>query len=154
YLVTAECAVLLGLLPRRDGPQRGWLAAFLVAVGVAALAAGTVHGFWPDPASPVRLVLWGATMLALGFGALAAWGLGAGLLFAARGRRRMTVVTTAALAAYVICVLLVSQTFWLAIVFYLPAAAFLLVAFAVRGVASGVLGMALTFMAAGIQVGG
>jgi hypothetical protein len=152
YAVTAECAVLVWLLRERDGAQRGWLALFLVAAGVAAAAAGTVHGFLPDPASPAHAVLWRATMLALGTGALAAWALGARLLLSPSGARRVTTVAALALSAYAVLVLFVSQTFWIAIAFYLPAAAFLLVAFALRRIAAGVAGMVLTFAAAGIQV--
>lgn len=74
--ITVECVVLTLLLRGRDGAQRGWLALLLMAVAVAAVAAGTVHGFYPDPGSPARNILWRATMLALGTGTLAAWALG------------------------------------------------------------------------------
>ena len=152
YAVTVECVVLALLLRGRDGAQRRWLALFLAAVAVAAVAAGTVHGFYPDPASPARTVLWRATMLALGTGAFAAWALGAELLLSPSGARRVTLVAALALAAYALLVLFVSQTFWIAIVFYLPAAAFLLMAFAMRRNATGVAGMLLTFVAAAVQI--
>jgi hypothetical protein len=152
YAVTAECAFLASRLPGRAGAQRGWLMLFLMAVGVAALAAGTVHGFYPDPSAPAHAVLWRATMLALGTGALAAWALGAGLLCSPSGRRPVTIVAALALSAYAVVVLAVSQVFWIAIAFYLPAAAFLLLAFGIRKNVAGAAGMALTFVAAGIQV--
>ena len=153
YAVTIECAVLLWMLRGRDGDQRAWLALFLVAVAVAAITAGTVHGYYPAPTSRAHAVLWRLTMLALGTGALAAWALGAGLLFAAHVAHRMTAVAALAFAAYAIVVVWVSQAFWIAIAFYLPAAAFLLVAFAARGIVGGAVGMLLTFVAAAIQVG-
>jgi hypothetical protein len=153
YALGLECAALVYLLRRRDMAGRGWLGVFLIAVGVAAVAAGTVHGFYPDPASRAHAVLWRATMLAIGAGALAAWALGARLLLSPRGARGVSTVAAIASFAYAVVVVGVSQAFWIAVAFYLPAAAFLLAAFVVRGIVAGAAGVLLTFVAAGVQVG-
>ena len=111
YAVTVECLVLLWILRRRDGAQRAWLALFLLAVALAAVTAGTVHGYYPAPTSRANAVLWRLTMLGLGTGALAAWGLGAGLLLRAHVAQRATGVAALAFVAYAVVVLWVSPAF-------------------------------------------
>ncbi len=99
--------------------------------------------------------------LAIGLAALASWSVGAYLCLPASLARRVTVVASLVFAAYLAIVLFVSRSFAVAIAHYLPAAAFLLVAFILawrrtraRILLSGVAGVVLTFVAAGVQQGG
>ena len=161
YGLAIECALFSVLLHRQGSSQhslRGWCVLFFGATGVAALAGGTVHGFFLDPATVGHAVLWPLTLMAIGLTALATWMLGAGLLLSVRVRRWITLSVTLELIAYRALVLCVTRTFLLAVVNYLAATLFLLVALAVvyqrqrqRGVLVMLAGLLLTFTAAWVQ---
>ena len=159
-----ECAAFAAWLHRRgsaNAPLRPWFVAFFAALGLAALLGGITHGFLADPQSLLYRVIWSATLLAIGVAALAGWVIGAGLMLSETAARGVTVAAGAAFVGYVAVVLLVSQAFLVAVVNYLPAAAFLLVAFIVaylrrrdRFLLAGIAGLALSFAAAAVQQGG
>ncbi len=164
YGLAVECAVLACWLWRRGDPRqllRAWLAMFFASVGMAALLGGTVHGFFLDAETAGYRVLWPATLLAIGVAALAAWGAGARIQFGWPLARRITTLAGLLLAGYAILVLFVTQTFLTAIVFYLPAAVFLLIVFFLayrrtrnHQVLAGTIGLGLTFVASGLQQSG
>ena len=155
-----ECACFVVWLLRQE-PGRPYRAGFIVfffAVGVAALLGGISHGFLPDPQFWLWRIVWRATLLAIGLAALASWSIGARLCLPGAAATRVTIFAGALFAIYTVVVLFISQSFLVAIAHYLPAAAFLLVAFmiAYRSEPSGYLragiaGVVLTFVAAGIQ---
>jgi hypothetical protein len=133
---------------------------FFGALVIAPLAGGTVHGFFLDTDSMGHRVLWPVTLIAIGFAATGAWMIGAWLQFSATIARWIARVMAAALTIYALVILFVLQSFVVAILFYLPAATFLLAVFGLRYartreraalVAS--LGMLLTFAASGVQIG-
>jgi len=113
-------------LPRgpRGSPARAWRA-FFGAVAVAAAVGGTVHGFFPDPASGPGRVLWQVTLLAIGATALAAWWIAAGMLSTGWGGA-VRLAAALALVVYAAAVVAVSDDFRVAIVCYVPATVFLL----------------------------
>ena len=91
------------------------------------------YGFFPDPDSAAKLMLKVATMVALGLTALAAWVLGAVILFGERVARIVTTIAAAEFVLYVVCLLFFSQSFFVAIVNYLPSAVFVLGVFGAVG---------------------
>lgn len=164
YGLAVECALFAHLLCRRHstrGPLRRWFALFFGATGAAALAGGTVHGFFLNETTVGSAILWPATLLAIGLAALAAWGIGARILFSKPVARWITLGAAAQLVVYGVVVFSVTQEFVAAVLDYLPAAVFLAIAFATaymrsreRPVLVGLAGLALTFVAAVVQQGG
>jgi len=160
YVVCAECAVFAWLIARQPTDLvelRRWAVLFFVFTALAALFGGTVHGFYADVNGGIGRVLWKISMLAIGATALAGWAIGAQLLF---GDVRRDVLAIAAIltVAYAVVIVFVTDAFWVAVAGYLPAAAFLFLAFlraAVRGQTAwaglGTGALALSFAAAAIQ---
>ncbi len=163
YGLAIECMVLAGLIyayGARRNALRFWFITFFIALGVAALIGGTFHGFFGDQSSLGATVLWPATLVAIGMAALALWSIGATLIFSERVAKRVFWGALFAFAVYVLLILFSSQVFWIAIINYIPAATFLLVALLVmysrNGMSYllvGVGGIVLTFIAGGQQFG-
>lgn len=161
YALALECIVFVWWLHRRGGKNsllKKWMHLFFGSLAAASLAGGTVHGFFPDRHSPGGLLLWKATLLAIGVTALAAWNLGGGLLFSSRGARWMARAAALQFLLYAGVVLFLNHQFGVAILDYLPPTLFLLVAFMVtarRGrspaASLGTAGLALTLLAAASQ---
>lgn len=160
--LAVECAILATLVGRQAPPPlRRWWVLFFVAVGAGALFGGLVHGYYSDHRTLGWRLLWYATMIALGVAATAVWSLGA---YVQLGERMGALLRRSALwllAVYVLIVLTISSRFIVAILMYLPATLFLLVALidAYRrsplreeGIAIG--GLVLTLIAAAVQAFG
>jgi len=152
YALALECTVFAYLLDRREH------ALFFGSAAVASLAGGTVHGFFLDVQTLGNAVLWRITLIAIGVTAASAWAIGARVLFPAPAARRITIAAAAALGAYCVVTLFITQQFRAAVVFYLPAVVFLLVALSVayarareRGILVAVAGLGLMFIAAAVQ---
>lgn len=159
YGIALLCAFFAVRLVRADRPAgglRGWWALFFAAVGLAALAGGTVHGLAPGP-GPAHEALWRLTLLAIGVAAFAGFGLGARKLLAPAPAHVLTAMAGALWVVYAVVVLAVSQRFFVAVVHYLPAVLFLGGAFVVEvgrsrpGAGQGLAGLVLTLVAAGLQ---
>lgn len=161
YAVAIECALFAALLARQRAIHRdrqSWFLVFFAAVGAASIFGGTVHGYYPDPQSPGWIILWPATLLAVGATALAAWVIGAGLLWSPSITRRVTIAAATQFALYGVIVLCGSKGFRIAILNYLPAAFFLIAALAIlyrRGKSAGAgwtaAGFAMTLVAGLMQ---
>jgi hypothetical protein len=159
--LAVECAWFAGWLLRNGTgaePIRGWFIAFFGATGVAAFLGAVVHGFVADTGSALYRALWIGIFGAVGLAAVASWAIGAHLVLPARIVPRVVIAALAVFALYVAVVLFHSRSFAVAIVHYLPAAAFLLVAFIIAPrrrakpyLTAGIAGMALTFLAAYVQ---
>jgi hypothetical protein len=163
YGLAIECAVFAFVLYRanRKAPLRSWFTLFFASTGVAALLGGTVHGFFPDTASAGYRFLWPATLIAIGLTAMAAWMIAASLGFAGRAARYVRVFAALDFAVYSVAVLLITHSFALVVINYLPAALFLLIAFLKRysqkktaDLLAGIWGLFLTFVAAAVQAAG
>jgi hypothetical protein len=161
YGVTLECALLTGLLFRR-GPVRRELrrlfALLFASAGIAALAGGTVHGFFLQEPSPAGAFLWRITLLAVGLTALAGWSIGGRLLFAEGTARVVEALAAFEWVAYAAFVLAIDQHFWIAVANYAPSVVFLAVSFLVAylrqrqgPILAGLVGMVLTMAAAIVQ---
>jgi len=164
YGLAIECALFTYLVPRHGNPQqplRTWFALFFGSVSAAALTGGTVHGFFLNPNTTGNIILWRATLIAIGVSALAGWGLGATLLVSPGVARRIILAAAVEFVAYSVLVLLISQRFMFAVINYLPAVMWLALALAIvyarvrqRPVLLGLAGLLLTFVAAGVQQAG
>lgn len=172
YGLALLAAGLTLAIVRRDAPAsrvRPWLVAFFAAAAAAPSLGGTVHGFFPEELSPGHLVLWPATLIAIGVAACAGWAIGARLLFRPPLAAWIVAAACAELLLYALLVLLGRRDFRVAVLNYAPAALFLLVALVVAGARAdrhagpsgaaprrrllrlAALGLVLTFVAAAIQ---
>lgn len=164
YAFAVECGVLIWVLTRRtagDGRLRAWFLLFFGSLGAAALSGGTVHGFFLEEETTAGTILWLVTLLAIGVTALAGWGIGSAIEFAPPLARGLASVAAVEFVAYAVVVLLVNRAFAVAVVNYLPAAAFMLVTFVreyrrtrARSMLMGAAGLATTFVASWTQYDG
>lgn len=164
FALTLECAAFAWAFQRgrQAGDRLGtWFVVFFCAAGLAALAGGITHGFLVDDASLVHGLVWDATLLAIGVTALAAWMIGARLVLRAALARGVRTTALTLFVAYAAAVASGVDTFLIAISAYLPAALFLLAVFGTHYVRTrrpaflpGMVGVALTFVAAGVQQAG
>ena len=159
--LAVECAWFVALLTgfgAGTGSLAVWFCIFFAATGLAAFLGAVLHGFIPDQRSELYRVLWLGIFAAIGLAAVASWMIGANLIFGDAGVRVVLVGAIIALVAYMAIVIKVSQSFAVPIIYYLPSAVFLFLAFAVayfrnRGLhfAIGMAGVLLTFVAALVQ---
>jgi hypothetical protein len=157
--LAVECALFAGWLHRGvSGSLSRAFVAFFAAVAAASLLGGISHGFMTDQSAlPARLI-WQSTLVAIGLGAFASCVIGARLSLSEKAAARVTAFAGALLALYLVVVLFVSQSYGVAITFYLPGAIFLLAAFAIAYrrrpagfLVAGLAGVALSFVAAAVQ---
>ena len=164
YFVAAQSALFTYLIARNGDqkhPLRVWFAVFFGSITVAGFAGGTVHGFFLNVETLGYQVLWPLTLVAIGVTALAAWIIGARIYFSSIIAGRVKIVAVVEFAGYCLVVLFVTQSFFIAVINYLPAVVFLTVIFFLdyfqaheRQVLIGLCGLLLTFIAAGVQQGG
>ncbi|MFA6958989.1 MAG: hypothetical protein WC538_24215 [Thermoanaerobaculia bacterium] len=159
YGLTIECWTLAWLVMRSNRTAlRPWWIAFFGFIGLASLIGGTVHGFFPDESTTLYTILWDANLIAIGCTAVAIWSLGALLTGSAPLARWVTRIAFALLALYAGIVVFVSNRFLVAIGMYLPAVIFLTVTMSMtharaprQGWGVGIVGLALTYLAAAAQ---
>jgi hypothetical protein len=162
YLIAVEAAIFVVLIVRSETAAsllRGPFLIFFSATAVAALAGGTVHGFFSSGTSRARLALWRLTLVAVGVVAFAAWTIGAILLLPPAAARVVQMTAAIVAAAYIVIVAVVDDRFGIAMAHYLPPAIFLLIAFSAsavgdrrRSALEGVAGLVLTLAAAVVQL--
>ena len=161
YALAIECVAFVLLLMRGDAGDRTlrfWFVVFFASAAAASLLGGTVHGFFPDTANETRQILWKATLLAILVTSLAGWNIGATILFSGRGATVVRGLAIVQLVLLALIVLFVRPEFLMAIVAYVPATLFLLIALiaAYRSrrlppLRWGIIGLGLTFVAAAVQ---
>lgn len=161
YALAVECALFCALAtrwPTGDPRLRRSWAILFGSICVGSSLGGTVHGFFAAANTPGYLLLWAGTLLCLGVTSTAMWMIGS---YVVLDEGKGSVVRRAAIVVLVVystVVLFVSQRFVVAIAAYLPATVFLLVAFVIayrrstdRPLLVGIIGLALTFVAAAVQ---
>jgi hypothetical protein len=157
FALAIECGLFVVWLSRLGpGPVKPAFVSLFAATGVAALLGGISHGFLPGSDT-----LWRATLIAICAAAFATWLIGARLALPKEYQKFVTIFAALALAAQSAYILFVGESFLVAIVSYVPAALFLLVAFGLayrryraRYLLAGIVGVALTFIAAAVQQSG
>lgn len=162
YGLAVECGLFAWVISRQGHRSllAGWFTFFFVSLSLGAVFGGTVHGFFGEESSLGYKILWPATLVSIGMMALAVWGIAATTAFSMKVARRVQRMGALLFALYVGGVFFLRQPYWIAIVDYLPPAFFLLsvwtrVYFRTRTkpVLWGVVGLALTVVAAGVQIG-
>jgi len=169
WILGSACALMAVLTWRAPGPSslRRWFVVVIGGAGLAALAAGTIRGFYAFPASATVIpadaplavkALWSLMGIAIGAVGLAAWNISAGLLVPDNGGRRLALGTLAVLyGLYAVYVAAAPREYWVSIAAYLPPTLALLAALAWRAIARapgallGVAGLVTTFVAAAQQ---
>jgi len=154
FALAIECG-LFAVWLNRLGSAR-FQPAFVVlftATGVAASLGGISHGFLPGSD-----FVWRATLIAICVAAFATWLIGARLTLSEEYQKVITALAALAFAIQAAYILFVDASFLIAILGYVPAALFLLIAFGLayrRSHASfllaGIGGVALTLLAAVVQ---
>lgn len=129
---------------------------FFAAVSAGALAGAISHGFFPETTS-AGVVLWRATMLLIGLAGVASFLVATALVFGERFASAFGGVGVLAFLGYALFVVFVRFDFQVALLFYVPLAVLLLLAFIVIASRSenagtlGAVGVLLTFVAAWVQ---
>jgi hypothetical protein len=124
FALTVESLVLAVLtvtLPVNDPVTQKLFLIFFAALGLATLFGGMTHGFFPDPASRIHDIIWRVSLLALGAGALALWGIC--IAVATTGWARM-IIAAGAIALYlfyIVTILFIRHDYRIAILHYAPA---------------------------------
>ncbi|MBX9572030.1 MAG: hypothetical protein K2X77_24270 [Candidatus Obscuribacterales bacterium] len=169
FLLALECAIFAFLL-WHGGTGKMWTLMF-GALAAASFAGGITHTFYEAPGTIEHLIWWDATLLCLGLTsiflfsiALALWKCSSkgSLEVDSAGKPSVAIaVSSIVFVAYAVFVLTGLRPFLTAIVMYLPASIFLLVSIIRLSSTNlvdfkhtsicGILGMALTFIAAGLQ---
>lgn len=158
-----ENALFATLLARRTASVRlrRWFTLFFAGLTLAALMGFVAHGFIADKDSGLHAAVWTTVLLAIGTVALAAWAVGAQLLWTPALARRITHAAILCSMLYFAVVLAGYRPFALAICFSLPATVFLFMALVVHNrrtpaahLRAGMAGMLLTFVAALVQQAG
>ncbi len=161
YALAVESAVFVIALSRLDARDKElcfWFIVFFASIGAASILGGTVHGFFLPASSQGRRILWPATLLAILMTTLAAWNIGAVLQLPERPAVLVRHLAIAQLVIFSLVVLFVTSKFYVGIIAYLPSTLFLLFTFitayrrrADAGVRWGIVGLALTLVAAAVQ---
>jgi hypothetical protein len=164
FALALQCAVLaLMLRPRRPaaGNIGSWFIVFFCSIGLGALLGAIEHGFLADRDSLTHVIVWRLALISIGAAAPAAWSLGAILLFARPVAAWITRLAVVIYAAYAVVILGLSQDFWIALIHYLPAVLFLLIALTIRfwqtrqvKLLPGIMGIGLSLVGAGVQYAG
>jgi hypothetical protein len=163
YGLTLLCMVLGTLICKKTeyGPFRAGFAAFFISLTFASAFGGTVHGFFLNPHTLGYRILWPLTLISIGIAAFSIWYIAARMLFEEKRARLVSKITLGIFIIYGIAVLAFIRDYLIAIIHYLPATLALLAAFLKRyhkyhekEVFSGIMGIILTFVAAGIQQAG
>jgi hypothetical protein len=157
FALAVECGLFaVWLCKYSPGRFQAAFVILFVATGVAALLGGISHGFLPGSDT-----LWRATLIAICVAAFATWLIGARLVLPEPYERFVVALASLAFGAPSAYIWFVDASFLVAIVSYIPAALFLLIAFAVvyrrspaRFLLAGITGLALTFTAATVQQSG
>ena len=159
--LAVECVWFVILLVRHSAHSKSmldWFVAFFAATGLAAFIGALAHGLVTDVQSALYKGLWLGRFASIGLAAIASWAIGARLILSDATARAIIVCAFVAFVIYMVIVLKISQSFAVAIIYYLPSAVFLFIAFTVAYVRSrerffavGTAGTLMTFLASLVQ---
>lgn len=161
FVLVVECLAVVALLLRKntvDRRIRNRFVTFFSALGFAALAGGLSHGFLHGRHPVLDQIAWSGTLLGIGLVGLAGWFIGAWYLERPVLARILVQVTSLLFALYCFVVVLYNDSFYMAILFYLPPTLFLLLLLVTRyvkrndkSVLPGIAGLLVALFAAGVQ---
>jgi len=161
YGLTVECVYFTFLLLKQRGSTNRlyrWFVVFFCALGLASFVGGTSHGFFNDETNALYTLVWNSSLIALGAVAVAAYMITTILFAGENNSKHFEVFIIAAYIIYCFIIILINNEFLIAITFYLPASASMLLAFFWKFISMqrwfvffGIIGMLLTFIASAIQ---
>lgn len=161
YGLTIECVYFTYLLLKQRATVNRlyrWFVVFFCALGLASFVGGTSHGFFNDESNLLYTLVWNSTLITLGAVGVAAYMIASILMVGEDRSKRFGFFIIAAYIVYCLFIILINNEFMIAIAFYLPASACMLLALLrvfftnqQRFIFLGVSGMVLTFIAAIIQ---
>jgi len=163
YGLTFLCLVLGALIYGKSAqsPFRTGFTGLFISLSFASAFGGTVHGFFLNPQSLGYRILWPLTLISIGIAAFSIWCVAAEILFEKKMASLIRRYALGVFFSYVVIVLAFIQDYLIAIIHYLPAVIALLAAFLKRyfkyherEMLPGIMGIILTFIAAGIQQAG
>lgn len=160
-IVAGECSLFSTLLWQSDAKRdslRWWFVLFFAATGTAALLGAVAHGFIADAASAEYRILWVLIFGAIGGAGVASWAIGTHLALSATAAKLIITAAVGSFLLYLLVVIFVSQSFAVAVFYYVPAALFLFVTLIIAQLRGGykssklaLSGVLLSFVAAYIQ---
>ncbi len=124
FALSLENMVLAALsttLPATARPVQGLFLIFFLALTVASVCGGAVHGFFTDPRSRAHDNVWRASLLALGTAALSLWGITAWVALQGPWSEVLVVGAILLYLVYVFVIVFVRHEYRVAIVHYAPA---------------------------------
>jgi hypothetical protein len=161
YALALECALLaFWLLRARKSrePISMWFVVFFIATAVAALAGGTVHGFFSAQGSLGHRMLWPLGLIMIGLAALAFTNVGTAISLSGPTALAVSRSALVLFLLYSVVVLFFDERFVVAIAAYMPAVLFLGWVFLEQfrrtrrpAFAWGMAGIGITLLAAAIQ---
>ena len=132
YGLAAECVLFAFIFGRRPLSAFSLSPSFMVffsSIALAAIAGGTVHGFFLNESSLGHRILWSFTLVVIGITALAGVHVGTALLFTPSMATHVNRVAITGFVAYVDVVVFIRSDFLVAILGYLPSLIFIGIAF-------------------------
>ena len=161
YALALECFIFAWLFYNAENLVSSfnrWVVLFFVSVAIASLVGGTVHGFLLEETTFVYKFFWSFLVLVIGVTTLSGLSIGAKILMTPELSKLVIWAAFLKLGIYFGVVLFINNAFWIAIVDYLSAALFLLVAFITIAyrqrsleLSLGAWGMVLVFVGAVLQ---
>ncbi|SVB40591.1 uncharacterized protein METZ01_LOCUS193445, partial [marine metagenome] len=160
YGLAILCGVFAFMLIRQHPYDRclsTWFSVLFISVGLASAIGGTVHGFVNEDTF-LHSIFWRGAIACIGVSALSAWMIGTRIVFNSLVQKIIGTMAVVNFMMYFGYVLFFNQDFIVAVANYLPSAIFLLITFVNvyrqtwhRLAFFALVGLALTFVAAGIQ---
>lgn len=161
YGLTTECIYFTYLLLKQRvvvNRLYRWFVVFFCALGLASFVGGTSHGFFYDESSALYTLVWNATLITLGAVGVAAYMIASILVAGEANSKRIGFFVIAAYVIYCFVIIFVNNQFLVAIAFYIPASASMLLALVWVFLKKrrwyiffGINGMLVTFIASAIQ---
>ena len=125
FALALKCLVLTALIATRatsDETRRKWIVVFFGSLTAAPLLGGIVHGFITDKHSLAHAIFWNATLIAIGVTALATWMIVSLLSLRGRGQCILQRAAIVIFALYTASIIGLNNSFYIAVVHYLPPA--------------------------------
>lgn len=108
-----------------------WLI-FFISAALESLLGGTVHGFFLDSNTLMYQILWTSTLLTIGATAFCCWVIGGISIGGNKMFVQWIMIASIIFIIYAVTVILYNQNFIIAIINYVPAIIFLLIAMIIR----------------------
>jgi len=161
FALAIECMIFVAILSAMGKwgvPFKTGFIFFFTCNAFASFFGGMMHGYFPDRQRGPGGIFWRGALISVGASTIAIWAIGTQLIFSADISNYATVVAFSAFLLYTVFLFSRVPPFSWAVIFYLPSALFMTVAFLIAYIRAGELeilygltGAFLTLVAALIQ---